>query len=188
VTAEMVTPLWMHDLVTFEQYDSWSEEQCAGIEIVDGIVSVTPSASRRHNLLATELAIGLKNAGKPHWLAGTDFDVRLRDVPLLNRRPDVIVFRADTIDIMPARPEHLCLVAEVVSPGSETTDRLVKMAEYAKAGIQYYWRVEAATTAVPIVHTYVLDPMTQTYQAAEVFTGIVKAIAPFPVELDLRTI
>ena len=56
------------------------------------------------------------------------------------------------------------------------------------AGITYYWRVEDGSTALPVVHTYVLDPATMTYPATEVFTGIVQAIAPFPVELDLRSI
>jgi Uma2 family endonuclease len=39
---------------------------------------------------------------------------------------------------MPARPDHVLLVAEVVSPGSESTDRFVKAGEYARAGITYY--------------------------------------------------
>ena len=34
VTAEAMVPQWMHDQITAEQYDSWSEDQCAGIEIV----------------------------------------------------------------------------------------------------------------------------------------------------------
>ncbi len=45
MSAEMVAPAWMHTQISAEQYDSWSEEQCAGIEIVDGMVVVSPSAS-----------------------------------------------------------------------------------------------------------------------------------------------
>ena len=52
MTAEMVAPAWMHQQVTAEQYAAWTEEQCAGIEIVDGMVLVSPSASKRHNRLA----------------------------------------------------------------------------------------------------------------------------------------
>jgi hypothetical protein len=33
------------------------------------------------------------------------------------------MYRADTIDITPTRPYHVLLVVEVVSPGSETTER-----------------------------------------------------------------
>jgi hypothetical protein len=91
MTAETVAPAWMHEQITAEQYDSWSEEQCAGIEIVDGMVVVSPRASKRHNRLARILANALDSAAGPDWNADTDFDVRLQDVPLTNRRPDAVV-------------------------------------------------------------------------------------------------
>ncbi|MEU9397585.1 Uma2 family endonuclease [Streptomyces sp. NPDC048324] len=183
--AEMVAPAWMHEQITAEEYDSWSHEQCAGIEIVDGMVVVSPRASKRHNRLARILANALDVASGPQWNADTDFDVRLQDIPLTNRRPDVVVYRADTIDITPTRPEHVLLVAEVVSPGSETTDRIVKVDQYAKADIGFYWRIEQAATGVPLVYTYVLDPATKTYRDGDVFTGVLKVAAPFPAEIDL---
>ncbi|MFJ9545979.1 Uma2 family endonuclease [Streptomyces erythrochromogenes] len=185
MTAEMVAPAWMHEQITAEQYDSWSDEQCAGIEIVDGMVVVSPSASKRHNRLARILANALEAAAGPDWNADTDFDVRLQDVPLTNRRPDVVVYRADTIDITPTRPEHVLLVVEVVSPGSETTDRIVKVDQYAKSGIPFYWRIEQAATGVPLMYTYVLDLATRTYRDGDVFTSLVKVSAPFPLEVDL---
>ncbi|MGC9378325.1 Uma2 family endonuclease [Streptomyces sp. MH13] len=188
MTAEMVAPAWMHEQITAEEYESWSEEQCAGIEIVDGMVVVSPSASKRHNRLARLLANALDAAAGPDWNADTDFDVRLQDVPLTNRRPDVIVYRADTIDITPTRPEHVLLVAEVVSPGSETTDRIVKADQYAKAGIGFYWRIEQAATGAPLVYTYLLDPATRTYREGDVFAGVLKVTAPFAAEIDLGQI
>lgn len=188
MTADMVAPAWMHAQITAEQYDSWSEEQCAGIEIVDGMVVVRPSASRGHNRLARILANALDAAAGPDWNADTDFDVRLQDVPLTNRRPDVVVYRAETIDLTPTRPEHVLLVVEVVSPRSETTDRVVKVDQYARAGIPFYWRIEQAATGVPIVYTYVLDPASRAYRDGEVFTGVIKAAVPFPVTVDLGAI
>ncbi|GAA1934027.1 Uma2 family endonuclease [Streptantibioticus ferralitis] len=188
MTAEMVTPAWMHTQISAQQFDSWSEERCAGIEIVDGMVAVRPSASKRHNRLARILANALDTAAGPDWNADTDFDVRLQDVPLTNRRPDVIVYRAETIDLTPTRPEHVLLVVEVVSPGSETTDRIVKVDQYAKAGIPFYWRIEQAATGVPIIYTYVLDPATKAYRDGEMFTGVLKAAAPFSVTVDLGVI
>lgn len=188
MTAEMVAPAWMHEQVTAERYATWSAEQCAGIEIVDGMVLVSPSASKRHNRLARLLANALDAAAGPDWNADTDFDVRLQDVPLNNRRPDVTVYRAETIDVTPTRPEHVLLVVEVVSPGSETTDRVVKTDQYAKAGIQFYWRVEQAVTGAPLVYTYILDPAVGRYRDGDVFAGIVKLTAPFPIEIDLGAI
>ena len=188
MTAEMVAPAWMHLQITAEQYDSWSAEQCAGIEIVDGMIVVTPSASKRHNRLARIMANALDTAAGPDWNADTDFDVRLQDIPLTNRRPDVVIYRADTIDISPTRPEHVLLIVEVVSPGSETTDRVVKVDQYAKAGIAFYWRVEQAATGIPLVYTYVLDPASRVYRDGEVFTGVIKATVPFAVEIDLSAL
>jgi Uma2 family endonuclease len=188
MAAEMVAPAWMHQQISAEQYDSWSEEQCVGIEIVDGMVVVSPSASKRHNRLARVLANALDAAAGPDWNADTDFDVRLQDVPLTNRRPGVVVYRAETINLTPTRPEHVLLVAEVVSPGSETTDRIVKVDQYAKASIPFYWRIEQAATGVPIVYTYVLDPAGRAYRDGDVFTGVIKAAAPFPVTVDLGII
>ncbi|MFQ6226522.1 Uma2 family endonuclease [Nocardia sp. NPDC002869] len=188
MTTETIAPAWMHEQITPEEYDSWTEEQCAGIEIVDGIVAVSPSAPKRHNRLARILANALDAAAGPEWNADTDFDVRLQDVPLNNRRPDVVVYRAETIDITPTRPEHVLLVAEVVSPGSETTDRIVKVEQYARAGIAFYWRIEQAATGVPLIYTYILDPATASYRTGEMFTGVVEASAPFPVKIDLGRI
>ncbi|MEU6294488.1 Uma2 family endonuclease [Streptomyces erythrochromogenes] len=185
MTTEMVAPAWMHAQISAEQYDSWTEEQCAGIEIVDGMVVVSPSASKRRNRLARILANALDTAAGSDWNADTDFDVRLQDVPLTNRRPDVIVYRAETIDLTPTRPEHVLLVVEVVSPGSESTDRIVKVDQYAKAGIPFYWRIEQAATGVPIVYTYILDPATKAYRDGEMFTGTVKATVPFSITVDL---
>ncbi len=103
----MAPTAWMHEQITAEQYDSWSEEQCAGIEIVDGVAVVSPSASKRHRRLARILANALEDAAGPDWNADTDFDVRLQDVPLTNRRPDVVVYRAETIR-RHAHPPRAC--------------------------------------------------------------------------------
>jgi Uma2 family endonuclease len=78
----MIAPQWMHTQVTAEEYESWSAEQCVGIEIVDGMVVASPSASKRHNRHARVLANALDAAADPDWNADNDFDVRLRDVPL----------------------------------------------------------------------------------------------------------
>ncbi|MFE2541033.1 Uma2 family endonuclease [Actinacidiphila glaucinigra] len=188
MTADMIAPEWMHTPITAAQYDSWSPEQCWGIEIVDGMVVVSPSASKRRNRLARFLSNALDSAATPEWNADTDFDVRLQDVPLTNRRPDVVVYRADTIDITPTRPEHVLLVVEVVSPGSETTDRIVKMEQYAKAGISFYWRVEQTANGAPMVYTYVLDPAAGLYRNGDIFTDTVKTAVPFPLEISLSSI
>jgi Uma2 family endonuclease len=184
-TAQASPPDWPHHPITAEQFDSWSEEQCQDIEIVDGMVVRSPSPSARHNRVGNMLAVALEHAAGEGWQASTDFDVRLQDVPLINRRPDVVVYRAEAADASPMRPENILMIVEIVSPGSETTDRKVTPDEYAGAGIAYYWRVEQVAHGIPVVHTYVLDPAAHMYRATDVFPGVVKTVAPFPIEIDL---
>ena len=57
MSVEMIAPEWMHSQITAAEYDSWTAEQCAGIEIVDGMIVVSPSASKRH---------GPSRAGRPY--------------------------------------------------------------------------------------------------------------------------
>jgi hypothetical protein len=63
-------------------------------------------------------------------------------------------------------------------------DRILKVDQYAKAGMAFYWRIEQAATGVPL-NTYVLDPATRSYRTGDMFTGVVKVSAPFTVEIDL---
>jgi hypothetical protein len=127
----MIAPQWMHSQVTADEYESWSEEQCAGIEIVDGMVVLSTSASKRHNRLARVLTNALDAAAGPEWTADTDFD------------------------------------------------RVVKLNQYASAGIPFYWRVELTPTHIPVVYTYLLDSASRRYRDGDVFTGLVKATVPF---------
>lgn len=191
MTTEMgLAPLpeWAREPITAEQYDSWPEELCRDIEIVDGMVVVSPRASFQHNMLAAKIITELDAAGRPHWRASGDFDLRVRDIPLLNRCPDAAVARAAAITTYPIRAQDVLLAVEIVSPGSESTDRSFKPLEYAQAGIEHYWRIEGVGRDVPVVHTYRLDEASRTYMATEVFNGLVKASVPFPVEIDLREI
>ncbi len=127
--------------VTAEEYDRMSDEVCRRIEIVGGSIIASPSATPRHNRITRRLANSLEAAAPPPWQVTTDVDLRLSDVPLHNRRPDVLVFSGDP-DLLPVRPHQVLLAIEIMSRGSVNADRLDKSAEYAVAGIANYWRIE----------------------------------------------
>ncbi|HYS38016.1 MAG TPA: Uma2 family endonuclease [Pseudonocardiaceae bacterium] len=109
-----------------------------------------------------------------------DVDLRLRDVPLLNRRPDVVVYDASLPDDAALRPEHCMLVVEVMSPGSVTADQIDKPAEYAAAGIEHFWRVENMDNAELglTVFRYRRDPTTRIYVSAGIDTGTMTVTDP----------
>jgi hypothetical protein len=48
--------------------------------------------------------------------------------------------------------------------------------------------VELTATRIPVVYTYLLDSASRRYRDGDVFTGVVKASVPFPVEVDLSTL
>jgi Uma2 family endonuclease len=110
-------------------------------------------------------------------------------------KPDVFVVpreiaRAAIIEESPRLipGTQLYLEAEVISPGSgsERTDRLRKVGEYARLGIPQYWIVEHA----PRLSVQVLTLADGTYTAAPVVTegarleAVIDADKPFTVSFD----
>jgi hypothetical protein len=47
--------------------------------------------------------------------------------------------------------------------------------------------VELTATGIPVVYAYLLDSASGQYRDGEVFTGLVKATVPFPVDIDLSS-
>jgi hypothetical protein len=45
--------------------------------------------------------------------------------------------------------------------------------------------VELTPTRIPVAYTYLLDSASRRYRDGDVYTGLVKATVPFPVEVDL---
>ncbi|MFI7676805.1 Uma2 family endonuclease [Actinophytocola sp. NPDC049390] len=183
-------PDWMvrsGEGLTVADYEALPEEVCRQIEIVDGAVVVSPSPRRAHQHIAHNLVTALKETAGPGYTAVGDVDLRLRDVPLLNRRPDVVVYDAALPDDEPLRPEHCLLVIEIMSEGSVTTDQIDKPGEYAASGIQHFWRVEYDDQVISVFR-YQLDPTTRTYGLAGLDKGKLVIADPVELELDLETL
>ncbi|TKK85369.1 Uma2 family endonuclease [Herbidospora galbida] len=140
------------------------------IEVVDGYVVHRPSNGRRHQTVARRLADLLEKHAREAMARGygcltvaNAADVRLRDVPLHVRRPDVVLFRCLDDDHV-LRPDDVVLAVEIVEPGTETTDTCGKPSEYGRAGILYYWILRLDRTGVSAVERYHLDQATMTYK------------------------
>ncbi|MDA3624481.1 Uma2 family endonuclease [Saccharopolyspora sp. WRP15-2] len=168
------------------EYEALPEEVCRRIEIVDGAIVVTPAPRRLHQRIARRLAGELEHAAGPELTVDTDVDLRLRDVPLLNRRPDIVVYDSALPDDVVLRPQHCLLVVEVMSPGSVTADRTDKPAEYAAAGIEHFWRIEsdAQDDRRLTVFRYRLDPTTKLYASAGADVDKLAVSAPVDLTID----
>jgi Uma2 family endonuclease len=184
-------PDWMNlpDGLGAEEYEALPEEICRRIEIVDGAIIVNAAPRRMHQDICRRLANVLEATCRPALAVSTDVDLRLRDIPLLNRRPDVVVYDVTLPDDAVLRPQHCVLVVEVMSPGSVTTDQTDKPAEYAAAGIRHYWRLEHDPAESTLsVFCYRLDPTTASYASAGVHSGKMTVTDPVSVTIDLTVL
>jgi Uma2 family endonuclease len=109
-------------------------------ELVDGALLVTPPPDLGHDDLAGQIAQLLAAVLPPH--------LRVTQVPGVTfglsdyRQPDVVVYPRSAVPQGRLTPADVVLAVEVVSPSSQSTDRVTKPAQYAAAGIGRYWRVE----------------------------------------------
>jgi Uma2 family endonuclease len=183
-------PDWMvrsGEGLTVADYEALPEDVSRQIEILDGTVKVSPSPSREHQRVARRLANALEGSITDEFAVETDVDLRLRDVPLLLRRPDVVVFDASLPNTEALRPDHCLLVVEVMSPGSVTADRLDKPTEYAASGIGHFWRIEIDESPLSVFR-YQLDPPTRTYRLVGADKGKLVISDPVELELDLEVL
>ena len=151
--------------LTAEDYDRLPPDN--RIELVDGILRIRPSATRRHQVVVEKLREALQTRCPKSLRLVRNQELRL--AALHRRDPDVMAVRAEVVDLDSCRykPNDVVLAIEVVSPHTQIADRLHKPAEYATAGIEHYWRVEIRPKIA--VHTYRLAD-TGAYLASGVFT------------------
>ncbi|MFF7938158.1 Uma2 family endonuclease [Nocardia gamkensis] len=131
---------WIPDQITARDYELLPPEFCRTIEVIDGHIVKCESPSRLHNRVVRRMAAHMEAARKPEpcLMVETDVDVRLSDVPLSLRRPDVVVYRCLDDDAR-LYADDTVLVVEIVSPdSSHHTDTVEKKAAYAAAGIPVY--------------------------------------------------
>ncbi len=141
-------------LLTPEEYDALPENRLR--ELVDGVIHMMAPPSSWHQIVKDSLRAALRGAKPRELMVVGEVEVKVRDD--LRRIPDCVVvqrsaYRRDRGRYLPA---DVALVVEVVSPGSESTDRILKPIEYAQAGIVQFWRVEIDPEIT--VHTYQLGP------------------------------
>lgn len=111
------------------------------VELVDGILHMTPLPTLRHQHITDLLTMWLRCRAPTHLLVAQAVSVGF-DVDA-SRRPDVLLHRVG----LPSgccllRPKDVVLAVEIVSPGTRRVDRFAKPGEYAAAGIPFYWRIE----------------------------------------------
>ncbi|MEU5948193.1 Uma2 family endonuclease [Micromonospora sp. NPDC047465] len=156
-------------------------------ELLDGVLIVSPSLTRIHQTIAGRLMVALEEDCPDDHDVTQGVEVRISRTRSFI--PDVLVTTSAAARRQPSRyePHEVVLAVEIVSPSTQSIDRVLKPALYAQAGIPYYWRIETEDGGL-VVHTHKLDPVNEVYGETGRWTKFVDTSEPFPVNLPLSRI
>jgi Uma2 family endonuclease len=136
-------PLTLDDVTSLAEADHERR-----FELSDGNLIVKAPETWRHQSLIGQLFAWLL-AGGYHGRINHACGVRTATESLNGRVPDLVVTTGPVPDeTVWLAPDVVALAVEIVSKGSERTDRWHKPMEYAAAGIRRFWRVEPDDTVV----------------------------------------
>ncbi|TAM84344.1 MAG: Uma2 family endonuclease [Jatrophihabitans sp.] len=181
----MQPTLQMRDVWTVADLEALDVEDWRRYEIVDGSLLVSPSPDRLHEFVGAQVRAALQAALPPGLLVLGPLGVRIGASYLI---PDLVVAERAAMRLTgPLAPAEVFVAIEVVSPGSITTDRVLKPAKYAATGIGHFWRVETDPAGVTV---YELPAGGDTYREVGTWTPgqVARIERPFEVTVDLRTL
>lgn len=183
----MSTMTWPGHLLTLDEWDALPEDAEFRTELVEGNLWTAPRPTPLHQWATGRLRALLDEQLPDDLKALEDVDVLVEAAfPPTVRAPDVVVVPTSVAARNPARFDaaDVLLAVEIVSPGSRRTDRVVKPAEYADAGISHYWLIDL-DAPVTLTGFLLVDGE---YEETIRTTGRVEVSAPAPVRFELATL
>jgi Uma2 family endonuclease len=130
----------------------------------EGALSVMPPPDSEHAAIASRLLVWLALAGWPADQLLQAAGVRIPGPDGLGGRiPDLTVWAGPQPGSVWLPIDELLLVVEIVSPGSAAMDRVIKLGEYARAGIPRYWLIDRDVAQTVSLHVLTAD---KTYDVA----------------------
>jgi Uma2 family endonuclease len=178
-------------LLTVEEFAALPEASDGRYELQEGSVVTSPRPAPEHQICLGNLQMQMAPQVPEHLRLVPEVDIDLglasSKEPGFVRLPDLVVVTAEGIRRRRhegglLRASEVVLAIEILSVGSQRTDRSIKHAEYADAGIPHYWLIDIdsrpALTACHLAGEF-------GYVDAAPVNGTFTAAEPFPVRLDL---
>ena len=155
-------------------------------ELLDGALLVSPSPTDIHQIIAARLMVALEASCPEQFQVTQSVEVRIN-----HRRsfiPDVLVATAEAARRRGRNyaPNEVVLAVEIVSPTSQSMDRITKPALYAAAGIPHYWLIE--TDGDLSVQAFTLDPGATVYRPLGTFEVEIDTDQPWSIRVPIATL
>lgn len=131
-------------LLDLADWDALPLDEVHRVELVEGVLIVSPRSRFLHQDAVLRVAMALRQHLPPQWRALIDIEVLVEGGPVPTvRMPDLAVVPAHIVDQRSRCDASLVVaIVEVLSPGTRRTDRIMKAAEYASAGVPTYVLVD----------------------------------------------
>lgn len=131
--------------ITLEEFEAMEKQERYNYELIDGIVMMSPSPSREHQEIGTNILITLGNQlaqtpCKPIY----ELDIKYNNCVY---KPDLMVFCDQVAEL----PE---IIFEILSPSTRHRDLRIKVVKYEEMGIKEYWIIDPKVYTVT-VHDFV---------------------------------
>ncbi|HEX8681751.1 MAG TPA: Uma2 family endonuclease [Ardenticatenaceae bacterium] len=141
--------------VSFEQWLAWAPESRI-TEWVDGEIVEAPPITGKHDAIFRFLiaALGIFLESRPLGrVRATTSILKLLQTPR-GREPDLMFIAAENVDrIHPTYVEGPAnAIWEIISPETETRDRVEKFAEYEAEGVPEYWLIDPNRKTIELYH------------------------------------
>ncbi len=138
----MSSALWAPDhLLSSDDWNALDREPYLHYELSDGVLVMTPRPAPRHQYVIKRVADALEDQLPSALVPLIGVEVPIwRGPAATHRAPDVVVVPRAVLarDSPLVDPAEVLLAVEVVSPGSVSTDRILKVQEYASVRIPAY--------------------------------------------------